>query len=43
MVPLHQSETYSTFEGLIKRTKKDENRLTMEDVEAWKKARTNEL
>ncbi|WAX15175.1 hypothetical protein EF326P1_00043 [Enterococcus phage EF326P1] len=36
VVQLHQSETYSTFEGLIKRTKKDENRLTMEDVEEWK-------
>lgn len=37
VVPLHQSETYSTFEGLLKRTKKDENKITMEDVEAWKK------
>lgn len=39
VVALHQSETYSTFEGLLKRTKKDENRLTMEDVEAWKKSK----
>lgn len=35
VVQLHQSETYSTFEGLLKRTKKDENKITMEDVEQW--------
>ena len=29
---LHQSETYSTFEGLIKRS---EGKITMEDVRAW--------
>lgn len=39
VVPLHQSETYSTFEGLIKRTKKDENNITLEDVEVWKKSK----
>lgn len=35
VVPLHQSETYSSFEGLIKRTKKSENKITMKEVEAW--------
>ena len=29
---LHQSETYSSFEGLIKRS---EGKITMEDVRAW--------
>lgn len=35
VVVLHQSETYGTFEGLIKRSKKEE--ITMEDVLTWKK------
>lgn len=35
VVPLHQSETYSTFEGLIKRTKKDENKITEKEVKSW--------
>lgn len=39
VVPLHQSETYSSFEGLIKRTKKADNNITLEDVEAWKKSK----
>lgn len=33
VVVLHQSETYSSFDGLIKRSKQA---ITMEDVELWK-------
>lgn len=33
-VELHQSATYRTFEGLIRRS---ENKISMEDVETWKK------
>lgn len=35
-VELHQSATYRTFEGLIRRS---DNKITMEDVEAWKKSK----